>query len=71
MANVLLAPKEKGLPNWKRMCRAFEALDVEDAHLKFGKGWMIESMDSVRICEGLTKLGIEHEKVDTYKVLIL
>lgn len=71
MANVLLAPKEKGLGNWKRMLKAFNSLDVEDARLKAGKGWMIESMDSVRICEGLTKLEIEHEKVDTYKIVIL
>jgi len=71
MADVLLAPKEKTPGNWKRMCRAFDALEVDDARLKAGKGWMVESMDSVRICEGLTKLGIEHEKVDNYKVLIL
>jgi hypothetical protein len=71
MADVLLAPKEKGKPNWLRMLKAFNALDVDDARLKAGKGWMIESMDSVRICEGLTKLGIEHEKVDNYKVFIL
>ena len=69
--NVLLAPKEPGASNWKRMLNAFNSLDVEDARLKAGKGWMIESMDCVRVCEGLVRLGIDHEKVDNYKVFIL
>ena len=42
-----------------------------DAVLKAGRGWLIQSLDVIHICEVLTENNIAFEKVSEYHVDVL
>jgi len=73
--SVLLARKDKNSKsNWMRMLKANDLLWNEykpDAVLKAGKGWLIQSLDAIHICEVLIKNGIAFEKKSEYLIEIL
>ena len=73
--SVLLACKDKKnpKPNWLRMLKANNLVwDAykPDAVLKAGKGWLIQSLDAIHICEVLDKAGIAYEKKSEYLIEI-
>ena len=70
---VLLSRRTKNKPNWMRMNRAFNLLWAKyqpDADLKAGKGWLVQSLDAIHICEVLDENNVEYEKISEYEVQI-
>ena len=72
--SVLLARKDKqSKSNWMRMLKANDLVwDAykPDAVLKAGKGWLIQSLDAIHICEVLDKAGVAYEKKSEYLIEI-
>jgi len=73
--SVLLARKDKNSKsNWMRMLKANDLIwDAykPDAVLKAGKGWLIQTLDAIHICEVLDANKITYEKKSEYLIEIL
>ena len=74
MGVLLTRKQEKSKQNWKRMTDAHNLLWEKyghDAVLKAGKGWFVQTIDAIRICEFFDKNNVEYEKISEYKIAIL
>jgi len=73
--SVMLARKDKNSKsNWMRMLKANNLVwDAykPDAVLKAGKGWLIQTLDAIHICEVLDKNSVPYEKKSEYLIEIL
>ena len=74
MSVQLVRDQPKSKANWKRMNDANTLLWDKykpDAVLKAGKGWLIQTLDAIHICEVFDANGVEYEKISEYKIAIL
>ena len=73
--SVLLSRKDKkSKSNWMRMIKANHLIDERyqpDEILKAGKGWLIQTLDAIHICEVLDDNHIGYEKKSEYEIHIL